>query len=407
MDVPTIRMHTLIILGLMLFAAASSIQAQSGIVFRHDLAPTAEDRNSAPPHTDISFGAAVSISGRTAMIGMPNHNHAGRVGIYTRTDQGWLRTATLTGSNPVDSGFGISIDLDNDTAVIAARGAAYLFRKHGHDWLEIGRVAAAVTSVAYGRGIMAVGVAELPGTIHLYEHSNKAGGRKAALRLTAKLTASDAFPDDRFGASTAIERGVLVVGAPGPEPHSEDVVPGAAYVFTRSGQHWIEQQRLAGSDALPGGEFGRSVAIQNRAILVGAPRMNFPGEDCLETPEGNAYVFLPYRGTWFESQALNSPLNGATPFCGLFGWSVALGRGLAAVTTPVLDPFTGHNGAALAFDWVGQELRSGREVITTSVGDFIADLDFSGRWLIAGILNSRALAEFQIGRVVILEFAPE
>ena len=78
---------------------------------------------------------------------------------------------------------------------------------------------------------------------------------------------------------------------------------------------------MVGSDAVPGSQFGESVAIKDRAILVGAPYQGVIGEGCsVSLPDGNAYVFLPYRRTWFESQTLN----GYAQFCARFGNDVAM-----------------------------------------------------------------------------------
>lgn len=412
MNVRTLRNLLPILVGLLLFVATSTIQAQSPVVFSQALTPTSEDFESAPFFTDIGFGAAVSIDGRTAMVGMPSHNVIGRVGIYTRTTDGWVRTATLTGASS-DVDFGSAIDLDGNTAVIGAAGRAgggaagraYLYRKQGQQWRQLGRVQvqAGVSAVAYDNGVIAIGSGgtdfNSPGVVRLYERKRKQG-----LRRIATLRASDASENDRFGASLAMERDVLVVGAPNLGGISGGVVPGAAYAFARRGRHWIEQQKLSGSDALPGSQFGESVAIKDRAILVGAPFHDVPGEDCTEfLPEGKAYVFLPYRRTWFESQALN----GDAQFCALFGNDVAMGRGLVAVTIPRFEPLLGSDGAVLAFDWAGQELISGRQIIRTGAGEQTADLDFSGRTLIAGILNSVAFDGILIGRVQILEFGQE
>jgi FG-GAP repeat len=166
------------------------------------------------------------------------------------------------------------------------------------------------------------------GVVYLYEREPKQG-----LRRIATLRASDSSENDRFGASLAMERDVLVVGAPNLGGISGGVVPGAAYVFTRRGQHWSEQP------------------IKDRAILIGAPFHDIPGEACEFLPDGNAYLFLPHRRTWFESQALN----GDAQFCGIFGNDVAMGRGLVAVTIPMFEPVSGSDGAVLAFDWAGQD----------------------------------------------------
>jgi hypothetical protein len=149
MNVRTLRNPFPLVIGLTLFAATSTIHAQAPVVFSQSLAPTTEDRESAPFFTDIAFGAAVSISGRTAMVGMPNHNVVGRVGIYTRTAEGWARTATLTGSSS-DVRFGSAIDLSGNTAVIGTADRVYVYRKHGQQWrqLETVRLQSGVSAVA-------------------------------------------------------------------------------------------------------------------------------------------------------------------------------------------------------------------------------------------------------------------
>ena len=52
----------------------------------------------------------------------------------------------------------------------------------------------------------------------------------------AKLTASDAATEDRFGFSVALSGDTAVVGAIG-----DDHEAGSAYVFVRSGTSWTEQ----------------------------------------------------------------------------------------------------------------------------------------------------------------------
>jgi hypothetical protein len=113
---------------------------------------------------------------------------------------------------------------------------------------------------------------------------------------------------DHFGSAIAISGDTLVVGAP------DDDLPGglhegSAYVFVRSGNGWIEQQKLRASDPAAGALFGASVAIQGDTLVVGAPD---PG-----LSSGAAYVFVRSGSTWVEQQKLAG-------FGGDFGDSVAL-----------------------------------------------------------------------------------
>ena len=399
------RTRTLLSISASLLASTLGVAVQPAFaqvpaIASYDLAPTTEDLDSAPMYSNIEFGAAVAVDGKRVAIGMPAHNGVGRVGIYQRTTEGWRRTATLTASNPNDLEFGSAIDLDGHSVAIAARGAAYLFRQHEGTWRQIGRVAVGnpdwtrETNVAFDDGVLAVSTLSYgedgghPGKVQLYERRPKHG-----LRRIATLRASDGVPDDFFGANVAMERGVLVVGS-----------PASAYVFVQQGQHWIERQKLIGSAASGlNDHFGDSMAIRHRAILTSSAYLNLPGEENTQAPEGNGYVFLPYRGGWAQSQALNDD----GQFYALFGENVAMGGGMVAVTTPIFEGVLSTEGSVLVFDWVGQELRFGREAVRTPEGWRAVDLDFSGRTLIVGMLEYRYAAPNMIGAVRIVEFAKD
>jgi len=61
---------------------------------------------------------------------------------------------------------------------------------------------------------------------------------------------------------------------------------GSAYVFTRSGTTWTEQQKLTASDAAAGDLFGSSVSTDGDTLMVGAR-----GDDDGGSESGSAYVF--------------------------------------------------------------------------------------------------------------------
>ena len=100
------------------------------------------------------------------------------------------------------------------------------------------------------------------------------------------------FPDDgavsdRYGNSVAISGNTIVVGA------QEDVTAaginaGSAYVFTRSGGTWIQQDHLFADDAVDFDQFGNSVAISGDTIVVGAENDDI---SAWSSP-GSAYVFF-------------------------------------------------------------------------------------------------------------------
>ncbi len=104
----------------------------------------------------------------------------------------------------------------------------------------------------------------------------------------AKLTASDAAEDDRFGISVAVSGGTAVVGARfGDAPGATN--SGSAYVFTRSGTTWTEQAKLTASDEVECDEFGISVAVSGDTAVVGAWADDHVNGTFTE--DGSAYVF--------------------------------------------------------------------------------------------------------------------
>jgi hypothetical protein len=395
------------LLPMFLLVATQAALAQIPIVATQTLRPAADDLfGENPQFADPEFGAAVAIDGNRLAVGMPGYNeHVGRVGIYHRTTTGWRRTATLSPSSPDDVFFGGELDIDGHILAVGARGAAYLFAEQTDGtWRQIGRVTtgnrdlARGSDLAYDNGILAVGQVaidengnELPGSVSLYRRCAEHGVHPTPV---ARLRASDGSTGNGFGESIAMERGVLVAGAPG---------AAAAYVFVRSNLGWAQRQKLMGSTATPSSQFGTSVALRDRQILVGAPYLNLPGDENTTSPEGNAYVFLPSGSGWFESQALNDDGR----FFALFGQDVAMGRGMAAITAPIEEAVMSTHGAALAFEWVGEELIRGQGGAAIPEGWFATDLAFSGRTLVLGLNEAEFAAPNQFGRVTIVEYAQD
>ena len=115
------------------------------------------------------------------------------------------------------------VAVEGSTAVLADEGAAYVFVRTGATWA-----------------------------------------------LQQKLVASDGGPGDGFGAWTALSGDTVVVGAPDSTPAGQKSA-GAAYVFTRTGTTWAQQQKLVASDLAAGRRFGASVTISGDTAVVLSP----------------------------------------------------------------------------------------------------------------------------------------
>jgi len=126
----------------------------------------------------------------------------------------------------------------------------------------------------------------------------------------AYLKASDTTKGDWFGFSVAIDGDTLVVGA----REATRIIgannatlryAGVAYVFNRSGETWSQQAYLKASNMDVGDRFGESVAVSGNTVVVGAP---FEGGDDSGNFDdaGAAYVFTRSDTTWTEQAMLKA-----------------------------------------------------------------------------------------------------
>jgi hypothetical protein len=181
---------------------------------------------------------------------------------------------------------------------------------------------------------------------------NPTTGFVAALNLDAsiwgnhtqtKLMASDAQADDWFGYSCSIssDGNTCIVGAIFEDTGGTNV--GAAYIFTRSGTTWIEQQKLMASDAQASDQFGYSCSISSdgNTCVVGAVY-----EDTGGTNAGAVYIFTRSGSTWTEQQKLMASDAEANDW---FGQSCSIsGDGNTCVVGTVLED-TGSTDAGAAY----------------------------------------------------------
>ena len=110
----------------------------------------------------------------------------------------------------------------------------------------------------------------------------------------AELKGSDTTPGDYFGSSLAISGGTLVVGV-----FDQANNAGRAYVFKTTAVGWKQVAELKGSDTVAGDNFGSSVAISGRTIVVGS-------SSHAQSP-GSAYVFAQTASGWTTGRRAQEP----------------------------------------------------------------------------------------------------
>ena len=195
------------------------------------------------------FGESVSVSGdgNTALIGAMHENTSpnfenGAVYVFTRSAGVWTQQQKLLASDRANQDyFGTSIYISSDgtTALIGARGES--------------------TSPASVNGAAYVFTREIESTTWTQQQ---------------KLLASDSETIAEFGTSVSLsaDGNTAIIGAPN-ETTSPNSGQGAAYVFTRSGTTWTQQQKILASDAASFDQFGYSVAVSEDGLtfFIGAP----------------------------------------------------------------------------------------------------------------------------------------
>lgn len=336
----------------------------SAFVFKRTVASwTAEDKLLAAVDDARfdSFGAAVDIEGGVAVVGAPDDDivgaDSGAVYFYLRINNQWLLQQKLTASDAAAGDhFGISVSLNGSSLVVGASGssagAAYVFVRSGDTWIQQQKLTAfdAAGGDSFGAS---VGISNDSLVIGAYGDDTAAGAHSGSAyifsrtggvwSLQQKLTPADALTFDHFGWSAAISGDTVVIGAV-LDDTAVGANSGSAYVFTRSGIVWTEQQRLTSSDIAANDHFGYSVAFDGATLVVGSA-----WDDTTFVDAGSAYTFTRSGGTWNQQQKLIPSDTAASDF---FGQSVGI-SGDKIIVGSYLDDIVAGSNAGSAYVFIG------------------------------------------------------
>jgi hypothetical protein len=250
-----------------------------------------------------SFGGAVAISGTTVVVGADNASMSGRVYVFTKTAVGWQQTAELKGSDatsPSDA-FGGAVAASGSTIAVgdwsraAKAGRVYVFEKTVAGWQQSAELKGSDTVAGdqFGIGVGLSGDNVVAGA---FEHDNGAGrayvftNTAGGWDQTAELVGSDTQSNDLFGQSDAIAGTTIAIGA------TVASMSGRVYVFTKTAAGWQQTAELKGSDATPTYGFGWSVALSSGTVVVGDPRH--------ASKAGTAWVFAHNAAGWYQAAEL-------------------------------------------------------------------------------------------------------
>jgi hypothetical protein len=141
-----------------------------------------------------------------------------------------------------------------------------------------------------------------------------------------QITASDAAPHNMFGGSIAMSGDTVFIGAPEWPGVDEPDRLGAAYVFSRAGDTWIQTQKLTLADGVDLDMFGTDIAFDGSTAMIAT---NDGGADGV----GAVHVFTRQAGIWTDVQTLRA---GGPPPPGGFGSAIAVHGDTALILA--MDP---------------------------------------------------------------------
>lgn len=320
------------------------------------------------------FGTSVTVSGDLIVVGAlagdVGGEDAGAVHVY-RVEQGGVSFVESLGlvDGEDEDFFGASVATDGELIVAGAPessdgGRAAVFRRNvvtGDFEFEdtflppgnmpiVSRFGAAVAVEGDWAVIGAPGEDGDIGSVDLFHFFNDAGQWGFVQRLETGVAG------DEFGASVAMNGRHLVVGV----PNDATIGPGGGcaivYVLNETGEMWIQDDVLKAPSAGAFASLGSSVAIDETRVVAGAPFATEQG-----SPTGAAFVFADGKSGWDVEQKLVVDEAGAFDFV---GGSVAISGERVIVGSALLG--ADNRGAAYVFEfdrgrgeWVMGESREG------------------------------------------------
>ncbi|MDE0425028.1 MAG: T9SS type A sorting domain-containing protein [Candidatus Poribacteria bacterium] len=318
------------------------------------------------------LGFAVAIAGNEIIAGAPRHSaggpSSGAAYIFQQNEEAaWMETAKLSdGETASDDEFGTAVAISANIAVSGAQqnddlapnaGAAYVFERSGPLWLQEAKLTAEDGKAGdlFGNAAAISGETIVIGAPGVDDAGPEAGAAYVFVRAVeewvqqAKLIGTDIGMFDKFGATVAVHENTVIIGAYGKDEVGTD--SGAAYIFVRSGTSWTQQAKLTHQNAVLGDEFGSAVAVYGDNALVGAHLSDAAGPD-----SGAAYLFIRNGNNWTEEVLL---LPNDIGVGDEFGYSVDLSERTALIGSPKENRSLENMGAAYIFvetqeDWVQQ-----------------------------------------------------
>ena len=304
------------------------------------------------------FGTAVSIERDIAVVGAPG---AAAAMVYQRVDDQWVHRTTLRAPDGQrDVGFGKSVTVYGETAAVGADLSVFVFENIATAYSLVAKLASSDKRANFGHAVdlwedvLAVGS---PGTDAAFVYRRSEHGQGQRWKLEQRLYGPGGFgrsvsageeiiavgandhaimyqfgpngwqlqeqldPEEGeigFGASVAVQRWFLAVGAEG---GGKALRNGSVSVYETDGERWYHQNHLTAPGLTNDSFFGGAVALSEDSVIVGAAGRG----------HGAGYLFNRALDQWELSKKFTSQWR--------LGPSLASAALLVAATLMAFMPF--------------------------------------------------------------------
>jgi len=238
-----------------------------------------------------SFGESAGVSGTTAIVGDAfggqevDDEFPGEAFIYSESGGKWREQAKLVATDGAPGDFfGYSVAISGMTAVVGAayhavngnlrQGVVYVFQFEGGKWLQTAELSASDgtagdwlgISVAVAGTTVAAGAPGHAGAVGAAYFFSDASGSWTQ----AEVSSSDGASLNNFGWSVSVSDTTAVVGAIGHGPQTGECGQGSAYMFSSKSGSWQQTSELIAANGVACDEFGNSVSVSGKYVIVGA-----------------------------------------------------------------------------------------------------------------------------------------
>jgi hypothetical protein len=254
-------------------------------------------------------GISVSLSadGNTAIIGglIDNGVPTGAASVWTRSGGVWTQQGKLVGLDAVGNaqqGRTVSLSADGNTAIVGgdhdngSAGAAWVWTRSGGVWTQQGSklvgsgAAGSAAAQGYSVSLSADGNTALVGG---WNDNGQAGAvwvwtrsggvwTQQGTKLVGSGAVGNAFQG--YSVSLSADGTTAIVGG-----YADNSNAGAAWVWTRSGGVWTQQDKLVGSPGTGNQGYSVSLRADGNTAIVGGPSDN-----------GGAWVWTRSGGVWTQ-----------------------------------------------------------------------------------------------------------